>query len=280
MINDSSLEAFYRTLEEERSAYALPNNLREQAERFAKDILGLLFVQHETPEQRTLSLPNRVARIGEEITSAVAPLMGDDALCTDILRRFKETLPHLRESMLLDAKAILANDPAAITLDEVILSYPGFYAIALYRIANAFHHCGIPIYPRLLSEFAHRVTGIDIHPGATIGKQFSIDHGTGIVIGETTIIGDRVRIFQGVTLGALAVKKELASVKRHPTLGDDVVVYANATILGGKTVVGQGSIIGGNVWLTQSVPPQSIVTENTTLKKPGEAAEALLDYYL
>src|SRR5690606_15379486 len=146
------------------------------------------------------------------------------------------------------------------SVDEVILAYPGFLAIAIYRIAHVLYRAEVPLLPRLLTEYAHRETGIDIHAGARIGASFSIDHGTGVVIGETTVIGDRVRIFQGVTLGALSVNKELASTKRHPTIHDDVVIYANATILGGRTEVGARSIIGGNVWLTHSVPPESVVT--------------------
>jgi serine O-acetyltransferase len=159
-----------------------------------------------------------------------------------------------------DADAILSADPAASSLDEVILAYPGFYALAIHRIAHIFYQQRIPLFPRLLAEYAHRQTGIDLHPGAKIGQRFSIDHGTGVVIGETAVIGDRVRIFQGVTLGALSVKKKLEGTKRHPTIGNDVVIYSQATILGGRTVIGEGSIIGGNVWLTDSVPPHSVIT--------------------
>jgi serine O-acetyltransferase len=133
------------------------------------------------------------------------------------------------------------------------------------------HRHGVPLVPRLVTEYAHRETGIDIHPGATIGRAFAVDHGTGVVIGETAVLGDRVRLYQGVTLGALAVAKQLARVKRHPTLGDGVVVYANATILGGDTVVGAGSVIGGNVWLTRSVPPGSVVTHTSQVARRAES---------
>ncbi|KAA9325529.1 serine acetyltransferase [Hymenobacter busanensis] len=174
-------------------------------------------------------------------------------------------LPALHELLLLDAQAILAADPAAQDLAEVIGTYPGFYALALHRLAHALHRRGVRLLPRLLSEHAHQRTGIDIHPGARIGRSCSIDHGTGIVIGETAVIGDHVRLFQGVTLGALSVAKELASIKRHPTIEDHVVVYAGATILGGSTVVGRHSIIGGNVWLTESVPSHSRVYHRAQL---------------
>jgi serine O-acetyltransferase len=170
-----------------------------------------------------------------------------------------ERLPLLREALLRDAAAIVAADPAAQGLTEVISTYPGFYATALHRLAHALYQLQVPRVPRLLSEYAHARTGIDIHPGARIGPSFCIDHGTGIVIGETAVIGAHVQIFQGVTLGALSVAKHLANIKRHPSIEDHVVIYAGATILGGSTVVGSHSIIGGNVWLTESVPSHSRV---------------------
>jgi serine O-acetyltransferase len=166
-------------------------------------------------------------------------------------------LPNIREQLVMDIEAMYAGDPAAASKDEVVRTYPGFYAMAAHRIAHAMHLQNIALLPRIISEHAHSKTGIDIHPGASIGTYFCIDHGTGIVIGETTKIGDRVKIYQGVTLGALSVNKSDAKSKRHPTIEDRVVIYAGASILGGETVVGQDSIIGGNVWLTQSVPPNS-----------------------
>jgi serine O-acetyltransferase len=176
-----------------------------------------------------------------------------------VANAFFQRLPSVYESLWLDAEAILQGDPAANTYEEVILSYPGFLATAVYRIAHEFHRLGVPLFPRLLAGYAHSVTGVDIHPAAEIGERLCVDHGTGIVIGETAKIGSNVKIYQGVTLGALSVDKSLAAVKRHPTIEDDVVIYSNATILGGKTVIGAGSVIGGNVWLTESVPPRSVV---------------------
>ena len=172
-----------------------------------------------------------------------------------------EELPEIRRKISLDTIAAFKGDPAAKSNEEVILSYPGLQAILVYRIANFLHKNGIPIIPRIMSEHVHGTTGIDIHPGATIGESFFIDHGTGVVIGESCIIGNNVKIYQGVTLGALSVKKELMNKKRHPTIEDDVTIYANATILGGNTVIGRKSIIGGNTWVTESVKPESIITQ-------------------
>lgn len=172
---------------------------------------------------------------------------------------FMACLPKVQGLLVKDAEAILKGDPAAIDLPEVIRTYPGFYAIAVYRLAHELYEMRIPLIPRILTEYAHSRTGVDIHPSADIGENFCIDHGTGIVIGGTSHIGNNVKIYQGVTLGALSVKKELAATKRHPTIEDNVVIYSGATILGGETVIGHNSVIGGNVWVTKSVPPFSRV---------------------
>ncbi len=166
-----------------------------------------------------------------------------------------EAIPDLRSKIKKDAAAITAGDPAARSLGEVILSYPGLEAIIVYRIAHFLYAAGVPIIPRIMTEHTHGKTGIDIHPGAEIGESFFIDHGTGIVIGETTVIGNNVKIYQGVTLGALSLQKDLQNKKRHPTIEDDVIIYSNATILGGQTVIGKGSVIAGNSWIIESVPP-------------------------
>ena len=173
----------------------------------------------------------------------------------EVEHHFMEKLPDLRDIIQKDAHAILKGDPAAASLTEVIRTYPGFYAIAVYRLAHEFYKLRVPLIPRILTEHAHGKTGIDIHPGATIGDNFCIDHGTGVVIGETVIIGKDVKVYQGVTLGALSVRKELAKTKRHPTIEDRVIIYSGATILGGETIIGHDSIIGGNVWITKSVAP-------------------------
>ncbi|MFT5998065.1 MAG: serine O-acetyltransferase [Neolewinella sp.] len=166
-------------------------------------------------------------------------------------------LPGIYQLLSEDVDAILAGDPAARSRTEVISTYPGFYALAVHRIAHRLCCLGVPLVPRILSEIAHRGTGIEIHPGASIGRRFCIDHGTGVVIGETVEIGDDVKMYQGVTLGALSVRKDMARTKRHPTIRDRVVIYAGATILGGDTVIGEDSIIGGNTWIVKSIPKGS-----------------------
>nr|WP_318692713.1 serine O-acetyltransferase EpsC [uncultured Treponema sp.] len=173
-----------------------------------------------------------------------------------------EEIPEIRRKIALDVQAANAGDPAAKSNEEVIVSYPGLEAIIVYRLANFLCRNGIPVVPRIMSEYAHSRTGIDINPGATIGESFFIDHGTGVVIGESCVIGNNVKIYQGVTLGALSVKKELMNKKRHPTIEDNVTIYANATILGGSTVIGEGSVVGGNTWITKSVAPHSTVLQN------------------
>lgn len=190
------------------------------------------------------------------------------ARARDLADALLTALPDLRRCLFDDAEAAVRGDPAARSVEEVILTYPGFHAITVHRIAHALHRADVPYIPRALSATAHARTGIDIHPGATIGARFFIDHGTGVVIGETTEIGDDVKLYQGVTLGALSVDRALAGAKRHPTLRDEVVIYAGATVLGGDTVIGRGAVIGGNVWLTTSLAPYTRVM--------GEARD--LDY--
>ncbi len=177
---------------------------------------------------------------------------------------FIESLPSIKEKLYKDIDAIYMGDPAAKTKGEILLCYPGFYAILVYRLANLLYKMKIPLLPRIMTEYAHSLTGIDINAGAEIGEYFFIDHGTGIVIGETTVIGNNVKLYQGVTLGAKSFELDengnpIKDIKRHPTIGDDVIIYANATILGGQTVIGNNSVIGGNVWLTKSVADNSKV---------------------
>ena len=181
---------------------------------------------------------------------------------------FLESIPELREILATDVAAVYAGDPAAKSTDEIIFCYPGIFALMVYRVAHKLHVMAVPLLPRIMTEYAHSVTGIDIHPGAEIGEGFVIDHGTGVVIGETTVIGKNVRIYQGVTLGALSLPMDAGNrfrgVKRHPTIEEDVIIYSGATILGGETVIGARSVIGGNVWLIDSVPPDTKVI----MKKP------------
>ena len=203
----------------------------------------------------------------KELEIALVKIMNATKACyscnnEEISEKFFNDLPELYRKLNTDIEAIHTGDPAAHTEFEVIRAYPGFYALCFYRIAHMLHTLEVPLLPRILTECGHSKTGIDIHPAAIIGDHLMIDHGTGIVIGETSIIGERVRIYQGVTLGALSINKEMARQKRHPTILDGVVIYAGATILGGDTIIGEGSVIGGNVWLTHSVPARSLVYHN------------------
>lgn len=193
---------------------------------------------------------------------------------------FMRKIPSLRLALARDVRAAYEGDPGAESHDEIIFSYPGLFAVTVYRIAHELYHMSIPLVPRIMTEHAHSRTGIDIHPGAHIGESFFIDHGTGVVIGATSVVGDRVRIYQGVTLGALALPwdavEELRKTKRHPTIEDDVIIYAGATILGGDTVIGAGSVVGGNVWMTESVPPGTRVImkrPELVVKRPERAVE-------
>lgn len=260
-----------------RRSYGFPLNVRLLAEEFAQGVLALCFPHFSrTARCEGTQLEEEQLHLCNLLREALGNGGAEgEARARDLSRRFFDRLPAIHEALLDDARAIYEGDPAAESLDEVILAYPGFLAIGCYRIAHFFYEERVPIFPRLITEYAHRETGIDIHPGARIGRAFAIDHGTGIVIGETTVIGDRVKIYQGVTLGAASVDKAMARTKRHPTIGDDVVIYANATILGGDTHVGSGSVIGGNAWLTQSVPSDSVVTYSRVERRRGTEGDLL-----
>lgn len=232
---------------------------KQIAETFADELFNFMFASYEG---KYISEEKLISKY-EELQLTFAALLYELVKNEDEVKTHTSSLfaaiPEIYNQLLLDAEAIVKFDPAAQSIEEVLVAYPGFYATAIYRIAHQLHLQDIKTLPRLLSEFAHSKTGIDIHPGATIGESFFIDHGTGIVIGETTVIGSSVKIYQGVTLGALNVAKSAASTKRHPTIEDNVVIYSGATILGGDTIIGHDCIIGGNVWLTYSVPPFSVV---------------------
>ncbi|WP_289029423.1 serine acetyltransferase [uncultured Algoriphagus sp.] len=230
-------------------------------QQFFESLLGLLFPEHSVQKIKEKSeLKARMEELQERLSKILqrnTHLHEQDGL--KLGRQFFDNLERIYDWINQDVDAMYAGDPAAKSRTEILRSYPGFYAIAAYRIAHELHLLGIKLIPRMITEIAHSRTGIDIHPGAQIGQHFCIDHGTGVVIGETTIIGNHVKIYQGVTLGALSVDKADADSKRHPTIEDGVVIYAGATILGGKTVIGKDSTIGGNVWLTKSVDPGSKV---------------------
>lgn len=186
-----------------------------------------------------------------------------DKSVNEITLEFFNKVPVLYKKLMDDAKNFMNFDPAARSVESVVLYYPGFYAVTVYRLAHELYKSKVPFVPRIMSEYAHSRTGIDIHPGATIGENFFVDHGTGIVIGETAEIGDNVKIYQGVTLGALFVEKNMKGKKRHPTIEDNVIIYAGSTILGGGTIIGHDTVVGGNAWLTKSVPPYSVVYQES-----------------
>ncbi|KPK79173.1 MAG: serine acetyltransferase [Bacteroides sp. SM23_62_1] len=229
-------------------------------QQFVEEIINFLFPfrvkRNFTKKEIKQKLVDLIMRLGELLVPLIPYLKEKpDIICS----RFFDELPGNYKMMLDDANAFTKFDPASESVEEVILCYPGFFSIAVYRLAHVLYDLQVPVLPRVMTEYAHSITGVDIHPGARIGKSFFIDHGTGTVIGETTLIGDNVKIYQGVTLGALFVEKKLAKKKRHPTIEDNVIIYARSTILGGETVIGHDTVIGGNVWLTESVPPNSVV---------------------
>lgn len=235
-----------------------------KTKKWVKDLYETLFLpQDDNTEDQ---LKRNFEALQETLSDLINTVTGDKIITEKQVNRFFEALPQLYDQLVLDAKSILEFDPAADSLEEVYLAYPGFFATYVYRISHQLWSQKVKILPRVISEYAHSKTGIDIHPGATIGKSFFIDHGTGIVIGETTVIGNNVKIYQGVTLGALNVSKEKAHQKRHPNIEDDVIIYSGATILGGETTIGRESIIGGNVWITQDVPANSLVYHKSEIK--------------
>jgi serine O-acetyltransferase len=270
----TSLEELFTSIDAARAAASLCVPAKDDVRTLADDLFNFLFpinCQHDWSAEvrcgilraHLSALLRRVLNCTQSEASAVAD-------------EFLRQLPGVYTRLLEDAAAALAFDPAAESIEEVITSYPGFYAIAIYRLAHELHHRDVPLLPRMLTEYAHGATGIDIHPAASIGRSFFIDHGTGIVIGATAVIGDNVKLYQGVTLGGLQVEKSLAGTKRHPTIEDNVIIYANATILGGHTTIGRDSIVGGNVFLTDSVPPMSLVYHRSQVsvrQKGGGASQ-------
>ncbi|MEO7310931.1 MAG: serine O-acetyltransferase EpsC [Chitinophagaceae bacterium] len=238
---------------------------KELAEQFIDQIFDLLFLPNIGKQQNLGKFEKEFESLKSHFSSLIYDVLLDGDKAQAVTENFFDELPSLYSDLMNDAKAISEFDPAAQSIQEVIMAYPGFYATTVYRLSHQLCKQGVKTLPRIFTEHAHSKTGIDIHPGASIGGSFFIDHGTGIVIGETTIIGNNVKIYQGVTLGALNVSKELAKVKRHPTIQDNVIIYSGATILGGGTVIGHDSVIGGNVWLTTSVPSHSIVYHKSEL---------------
>ncbi|MEI6059900.1 MAG: serine O-acetyltransferase [Bacteroidota bacterium] len=232
----------------------------ESTQQFVDELVMFLFPLKGNRTVSLKSLQKELRRLRFRLSELLYPLHGDsEDEVTAVIEAFFNQLPQVYEKLSDDALAFLNSDPSAKGIEEILMSYPGFYAISVHRIAHELQLLNIPLLPRIMSEYIHGKTGIDIHPAACIGRNFFIDHGTGVVIGETTEIGDNVKIYQGVTLGALFVERALRDQKRHPSIQDNVIIYAGSTILGGKTVIGHDSVIGGNVWLTESVEPFSLV---------------------
>ncbi|MBL6445795.1 serine acetyltransferase [Fulvivirga sp. 29W222] len=247
-------------------------------ERFFVDLLGVFFPNFaSSPVESHAELENRVNILKKEMEDILYEnLLEEGKNSEETIEKFFAALPDIYYKLQKDVDATFEGDPAAHNKEEIIRAYPGFYAISAYRIAHELATLGVITVPRLITEHAHSKTGIDIHPNAQIGEHFFIDHGTGIVIGETAIIGDHVKIYQGVTLGALSVDKEDAKIKRHPTIEDNVIIYSGATILGGNTIIGRGSIVGGNVWLTRSVPAGSKIYYKVQMQNSKEQANTIL----
>ena len=251
---------FYRHIfEKQMAAVEMPSNASISI--WATHLLDLLFPERTVREFESYE---DVPLAFEQSERELENLLRKTRACNscnhqEVARDFFKALPDLYQLMCQDAEALIAGDPAAVDNREVVRTYPGFFAASIFRMAHQLHQSGVPLIPRILTEYAHSKTGIDIHPGAQIGHHLYIDHGTGLVVGETCVIGNYVKLYQGVTLGALSVDKIFSDTKRHPTIEDHVVIYSGATILGGETIVGHHAVIGGNVWLTNSVDPYTRV---------------------
>lgn len=247
------IDHIIQSIRNNKTNHNLDFSLKSKTEDFTNDLYSTLF-------DTNISMKDNIDHLSKSFKEISKTSCKKNNLdCESIWNNFLIKLPLIISQLNKDAESIHKHDPASHSVEEVILAYPGFFAIAVYRLSSEFFRSGMPLIPRMMSEYAHRLTGIDIHPGATIGSPFFIDHGTGIVIGETTVIKNNVKLYQGVTLGALQVSKKMKSKKRHPTVENNVTVYAGATILGGETIIGENCTVGGNVWLTKSVPDNSII---------------------
>jgi len=254
------IKEFPEYLYKKNQAYANEVPSGRDTHAFVEKMIDLIFPFRTKSRWSEEELMERLKELESELEFLMEPLrnkLSREPL--EICRDFMKRLPGVYDLMIKDAQAFTRFDPASESMEEVILCYPGFFSIAVYRLAHELYDLEVPVVPRVMTEYAHGKTGVDIHPGAKIGESFFIDHGTGTVIGETAVIGDNVKIYQGVTLGALFVKKSMAKQKRHPSIEDNVIIYARSTILGGETTIGHDSVIGGNVWLTESVTPFSVV---------------------
>jgi serine O-acetyltransferase len=274
--------AFAKRLSEFNSGYCMDVPSMLQTHDFVDNLIHTLFPIKRNcvvdAGELTIELDRCAIKLKELLYSIKDSLKGEPE---ELVEAFFERVPEAFEQLVIDAEAIIRYDPASTCVEEIILCYPGFYCISVYRMAHILHSLKVPFLPRVMAEFAHSKTGIDIHPGAQIGSPFFIDHGTGIVIGETAVIGKHVKLYQGVTLGALTVEKSMARTKRHPTIEDHVVIYAGSTILGGETTIGHHTVVGGNTWITESIMPYSVVYRNHRVEiKNSKDFKTPIDYVI
>jgi serine O-acetyltransferase len=280
MKNES--RAFAKRLSEFNSGYCMEVPSLLQTHDFVDYLIHTLFPIKRScisdPGELALEVDHCAIKLKELLYSIRKSL---DRSPEDLVSDFFAKVPAAFEQLAGEAVAFTQFDPASSCVEEVILSYPGFYSISVHRMAHILYELGVPILPRVMAEYAHGKTGIDIHPGARIDSPFFIDHGTGIVIGETAVIGKHVKIYQGVTLGALTVDKGMANTKRHPTIEDRVIIYAGSTILGGKTTIGHDTVVGGNTWITESILPHSVVYRNhRVMVKDSKSFEGGIDFVI
>lgn len=275
-------QSFAQYLEEINKSYCSEVPSVIETNSFVDDLVNLLFPIRINKNFSLQEIEIRLDRMKLRLKELLIPLQSELVdKPEDISALFFKELPVVYKRLMEDAKAFINCDPAAGCIEEVILSYPGFYCLAVHRMAHILYQKKVPVLPRVMSEYVHGKTGIDIHPGATIGDNLFIDHGTGIVIGETAIVGNNVKIYQGVTLGAIYVERSMKDTKRHPTIEDNVIIYAGSTILGGQTVIGHDTIIGGNVWITESVIPFSVVyRQHKTVIKDSKNFQEPINYII
>ena len=272
-------ESFLQKLHDHKKNGVVNFPDKELAEEFINQLFNLLFIPSVGKQSSVAELGKEFESLKSHLSSLVYDVVQNGEKAQQVSSSFFSKLPAIYDILLKDGEAILKFDPAAKSFQEVIVAYPGFYAIAVYRLAHELWEQEVTVLPRLFTEYAHSKTGIDIHPGAKIGEYFFIDHGTGIVIGETTVIGNNVKIYQGVTIGALSGSDR--GSKRHPTIEDNVIIYSGTTIVGGETVIGHDSVIGGNVWLTYSIPPSSVVYHQSELdSKENFSFAQSADYFI
>lgn len=281
MLNDN--RSFANQLLQRRKLHPSKLPVKSVTHTFIKDLLQLIFPHFNEQQYFTAEeIESKMVLLKRNLKLILLSLNNGIENRTELIADdFFNQVSEIHDLLWSDAEAIYLGDPAAESIDEVILAYPGFLSIAIYRFAHVLYKLKVPILPRIFTEYGHQITGIDIHPGAEIGKSFFIDHGTGIVIGETSVIGNNVKIYQGVTLGALSVDKSLAQTKRHPTIEDNVIIYSNAVILGGETIIGKNSIIGGNTWITKSIPSDSVVyNKNEIILKNEKLSNEYFDFVI